>query len=65
MSKVIGIHSREEMVDFLRKIFDESEIPDLVDTILSQPSGQLVIFVCRQFDSNLGHRQQAIRVFHN
>lgn len=62
---IIDIHSREELIDFLRKIFDESRIPDLADKILSLPSGEYVTFVCRQYDPRLGHRQQAIRVFHN
>lgn len=62
---IIDIHSREELIDFLQKIIDESEIPDIANKILSQPSGEYVTFFCRQYDPHLSHRQQVIRVFHN
>lgn len=41
---IIDIHSREELIDFLQKIIDESEIPDIANKILSQPSGEYVTF---------------------
>lgn len=65
MSDVLDIHSRDELIKFLKNIIAENEISELADKILSHPSGTNFIFVCRQFDPNLGHRQQVIRVFHN
>ena len=65
MSNTIDIHSREELVEFLQNIIAENEISTLADKILSHPSGTSFIFVCRQYDPNLGHRQQVVRVFHN
>lgn len=68
MNKVLEIHSRAELVNFLHSIIAESEISSLADKILSHPSGTDFIFVCRQYDPNdpgLGHRQQVIRVFHS
>ena len=65
MNRVLEIHSRVELVKFLRRIIAESEIPALVDKILSHPSGTDFTFVCRQYDPDLGHRQQTVRVFHN
>ena len=68
MDDILDIHSREELVKFLQNIVAENEINDLVNKILSYPSGTNFIFVCRQFDPDdpgLGHRQQVIRVFHN
>lgn len=65
MNKVLEIHSRVELVNFLHNIIAEGEIPALVDKILTHPSGTDFIFVCRQFEPDFGHRQQAVRVFHN
>ena len=64
MNKVLEIHSREELVKFLHKIIEE-ETSTLADKILSYPSGISFIFVCRQYDPVLGHRQQEVCVFHN
>lgn len=63
--KIKDIHSREELEDFIQKTVGKEAIPELVDKILSHPSGTSFIFVCRQYDPDLGHRQQSIRVFHN
>ena len=65
MNNVLDVHSRVELIKFLQSIITENEISDLADKILSYPSGTNFIFVCRQFDQNLGHRQQVVRVFHN
>ena len=65
MNKILEIHSRVELVNFLHKLIAESEISTLADKILSYPSGTDFTFVCRQFDPDLGHRQQTVRVFHN
>ena len=70
MSEIIDIHSREELTKFLRSIIDDdSRISNLADEILSQPSGELISFVCRQADDlppqDLRHKQQVIRIFHN
>lgn len=62
--KIKDIHSREELEDFIHKTVGKEAIPELVDKILSHPSGTSFIFVCRQYDPVLGHRQQSIRVFH-
>lgn len=63
--QVKDIHSREELEDFIQKTVGKEAIPELVEKILSLPSGEIISFVCRQCDPILGHRQQAIRVFHN
>lgn len=65
MNRELDIHTRGELVKFLQNIVVENEISTLVDKILSHPSGTTFIFVCRQFDRDLGHRQQVVRVFHN
>lgn len=65
MNKVLEIHSRAELERFLCDIIAENEIATLADKILSYPSGTNFIFVCRQYDPDLGHRQQEVRVFHN
>lgn len=64
-NNIIDIHSRKELINFLQKIIAKSEISTLADKIMSHPSGTDYIFVCRQYDPHLGHRQQVIRVFHN
>lgn len=63
--KIKDIHSREELEDFIQKNIGKDAIPTLVEKILSLPSGEIISFVCRQYDPVLGHRQQSIRVFHN
>ena len=63
--KIKDIHSREELEDFIHKTVGKEAIPELVEEILSLPSGEIISFVCRQYDPVLGHRQQSIRVFHN
>ena len=63
--KIKDIHSREELEDFIQKTVGKEAIPELVEKILSLPSGEIISFVCRQYDPVLGHRQQSIRVFHN
>ena len=63
--KIKDIHSREELEDFIQKTVGKEAIPELVEEILSLPSGEIISFVCRQYDPVLGHRQQSIRVFHN
>ena len=63
--KIKGIHSREELEDFIQKTVGKEAIPELVEEILSLPSGEIITFVCSQYDPVLGHRQQSIRVFHN
>ena len=63
--KIKDIHSREELEDFIHKTVGKEAIPELVEEILSLPSGEIISFVCRQYDPVLGHRQQAIRVFYN
>ena len=63
--KIKDIHSREELEDFIHKTVGKEAIPELVEEILSLPSGEIISFVCRQYDPVLGHRQQPIRVFHN
>ena len=63
--KIKDIHSREELEDFIQKTVSKEAIPELVEEILSLPSGKIISFVCRQYDTVLGHRQQSIRVFHN
>ena len=63
-SKIKDIYSREELDDFIQKTISKDAIPELSEKILSYPSGTIISFVCRQFDPVLGHRQQAIRVFH-
>lgn len=63
--KIKDIHSREELEDFIQKTVGKEAIPELVEKILSHPSGTSFIFVCRQYDPDLGHRQQEVRVFHN
>ena len=62
--KIKDIHSREELEDFIQKTVGKDAIPELVEKILSLPSGEIITFVCRQYDPVLGHRQQSIRVFH-
>lgn len=64
----IRVHGREELVKFLQGIIDERKVNRLAEKLMSYPSGTEFIFVCRQFDpydQGLGHRQQAIRVFHS
>ena len=63
--KIKDIHSREELEDFIHKTVGKEAIPELVEEILSLPSGEFISFVCRQYDPVLGHRQQSIRVFRN
>ena len=63
-SQIKDIHSREELEDFIQKTVGKKAIPELVEKILSFPSGEIITFVCRQYDPVLGHRQQSIRVFH-
>ena len=63
--KIKDIHSREELEDFIQKTVGKEAIPELVEEILSLPSGEIISLVCRQYDPVLGHRQQSIRVFHN
>lgn len=63
--KIKDIHSREELEDFIQKTVGKEAIPELVEETLSLPSGEIISFVCRQYDPVLGHRQQSIRVFHN
>ena len=63
--KIKDIHSREELEDFIQKTVGKEAVPELVEEILSLPSGEIISFVCRQYDPVLGHRQQSIRVFHN
>lgn len=60
--KIKDIHSREELEDFIHKTVGKEAIPELVEEILSLPSGEIISFVCRQYDPVLGHRQQSIRV---
>ena len=55
----------KELENFLQSIMDKSKISETLKKILSYPSGTIIIFVCRQRDPLLGHRQQSIRVFHN
>ena len=64
-SNIKDIHSREELEDFIQKTVGKEAIPELVEKILSFPSGEIITFVCSQYDPVLGHRQQSIRVFHN
>ncbi len=64
-SNIKDIHSREELEDFIQKTIGKEAISELVEKILSLPSGEIISFVCRQYDPVLGHKQQAIRVFHN
>ena len=63
--KIKDIHSREELEDFIQKTVGKEAIPELVEEFLSLPSGEIISFVCRQYDPVLDHRQQSIRVFHN
>lgn len=65
MDNIKDFHSIEELENFLQSIMDKSKISETLKKILSYPSGTFIIFVCRQRDPLLGHRQQSIRVFHN
>ena len=51
--KIKDIHSREELEDFIHKTVGKEAIPELVEEILSLPSGEIISFVCRQYDQFL------------
>ena len=51
--QIKDIHSREELEDFIQKTVGKEAIPELVEEILSLPSGEIISFVCRQYDQFL------------
>lgn len=61
--KIKDIHSREELEDFIQKTVGKEAIPELVEEILSLPSGEIISFVCRQYDPVLGHIDDNQSVF--
>lgn len=60
--KIKDIHSREELEDFIQKTVGKEITQELVEKFLSLPSGEIVSFVCRQYNPVFGHKQQSIRI---
>ena len=72
MEEIIELHGKNELQDFVERnfgeIWNEQEISETIEQILSRPSGTDVRFICRQpvFDGEKTyHKQQVIRVFHS